>query len=139
MELIPSEWVEIGEITIGPDGKLHFPDPSIEPGIYRLQFTANDQQNIYLGETDNLRRRFGHYRNPGPSQLTNIRLNALIMKHLESGGTARAATITEAILNLSKCSETVPLRRRGFRLLLEEDLQSEAIKRGDNVLNIRMG
>ena len=39
-----------------------------------------------MGETDNLQRRFAHYRNPGPTQPTNLRLNALFTELLSKGG-----------------------------------------------------
>ncbi len=32
-------------------------------------------ETVYVGESDNLRRRISHYRNPGPTQRTNIRIN----------------------------------------------------------------
>ena len=42
----------------------------------------------YVGESDNFSRRMGNYRNSGPTQSTNIRLDALLTDTLNTGGSA---------------------------------------------------
>jgi len=54
-------------------GKLSFPLAPEVPGIYRFDLG----ELVYVGETDRLRRRFQHYRTPGP---THIRIFALTAK-----------------------------------------------------------
>lgn len=49
---IQINWQAAGDLTLGPDDKLQF-TRSLTSG--------------YVGESDNLRRRLSHYRNPGPS------------------------------------------------------------------------
>ena len=45
-----------------------------------------------------LRRRFQHYRKPGPSQATNLRVNALLKEHLGSGGSAEVDIIVDGVV-----------------------------------------
>ena len=57
------------------------------PGLYRLRLRTSDGiESNYVGQSDSLRRRFFHYRNPGPTQSTNIRLNQLVRDLLSGGG-----------------------------------------------------
>lgn len=74
-------WRAAGIVTLGQEGKLQFPRLPTEPGLYEFQFTGSTT-SVYVGESDNLHRRMSHYRNPGPSQRTNIRLNDRIRRHL---------------------------------------------------------
>ena len=93
------EWAEIGRIGLDAELKLAFPSLPREPGMYRLAITeASGATATYIGEADELRRRFAHYRNPGPTQPTNKRINALLKDLLASGGRASMAIATTATL-----------------------------------------
>jgi hypothetical protein len=62
------EWAEVGRIGLDEQGKLGFPSLPREPGVYKLAITEADGSTAtYIGEADELRRRFTHYRNPGPN------------------------------------------------------------------------
>lgn len=87
MKVEPRPWREIGEVRIGTDGKLVMPDPGVQPGVYRFRLAGDDTASVYIGESDDLRRRFAHYRNPGPSQRTNVRMNERMRARLTGGGT----------------------------------------------------
>lgn len=99
---------EVGYVRLDVEGKLRFPRLDESPGIYRfLITTSGDTTTAYVGETDRLRRRLQHYRTPGRSQTTNIRLNARMRKVLEEGGTVNVAVIETAtgstgVLDLSE-------------------------------------
>lgn len=60
-----------------------------EPAIYRWNIyrkRLEDEKLIYIGETELLcPRRIYHYLNPGPSQRTNIRLNATLKEYISQG------------------------------------------------------
>lgn len=58
------EWTNAATIEFGPDGKLTFPNLPLDPGLYRLWLGGAGQSSVYIGETDNLRRRASHYRIP---------------------------------------------------------------------------
>ncbi len=60
------------------------PRCSQAPGIYRFRIRGSKGKALYVGETENLARRFGFYRNPGPSQQTNVRMNAKFREALAS-------------------------------------------------------
>src|SRR4051794_10167008 len=93
----------VGEVSVGADEKLRFPALPATPGVYRFRLLGHsDSVSAYIGETDNLRRRGHHYRNPGPTQPTNIRLNAWLRGHLDRGGAVEFATATAATLTVGE-------------------------------------
>lgn len=55
--------------------------------VYRWRiFKPNSKSKIvYIGETDNLKRRVTGYLKPGPSQHTNIRMKALLEQYIQDG------------------------------------------------------
>jgi len=81
------KWQPIGTAIKETNGKIKFPKLPTKPGLYRFRVRTSDgNEGVYVGETDNLQRRFAHYRNPGPTQPTNLRLNALFTELLSKGG-----------------------------------------------------
>lgn len=106
----------VDRITIDKDGKLAFPQVAEVPGSY--QFTVKHPSggtSLCVGETDRLRRRFQHYRTPGPTQHTNIRLNELFRSIIQSGGSVHVSVIESAT-----ASDTpLDLARKADRLLVE--------------------
>jgi DNA-binding XRE family transcriptional regulator len=88
-------WRPTGRVVLHTAGKLLFPRVDAVPGLYRLSLAGTGEVlgRVYVGETDNLRRRLaGNYRNPGPTQQTSLRVNAVLRDHLAAGGTVTAAT-----------------------------------------------
>lgn len=77
-------WRPIGDVQItdGTRGqKLVFPPTPNAPGIYKLIFKQNDIIiKAYVGESQDIRKRFYNYVNPGPTQSTSIRINKLILE-----------------------------------------------------------
>lgn len=122
---------QIGTV-LQQDGKLRFPIAPEEPGIY--QFAIRDK--IYVGETDRLRRRFQHYRTPGPSQKTNIRMNHSIMAALNEGFEVVVSTIEQAIIIVDGIDSPLDLSRKSGRLLVESAVLSAAHLRGQLVENL---
>lgn len=122
---------QIGTV-LQQDGKLRFPIASEEPGIY--QFTIRDR--IYVGETDRIQRRFQHYRTPGPSQHTNIRMNHSIMAALNEGFEVAVSTIEQATINVDGIDSPLDLSRKSGRLLVESAVLSAAHLRGQLVENL---
>lgn len=98
--------------------KLVFPALPKAAGIYRLTFSGlSDHPRIYIGESDNLRRRAGHYRNPGPTQQTSQRIHHELLAHLAAGGTVTMAVATSA--EIDGRSAVLPLARKTARVLTE--------------------
>jgi hypothetical protein len=112
MRIEPLPWHEIGEVRLGPDGKLLMPDPGRIPGVYRLRLAGRAAPSVYIGESDDITRRFGHYRNPEPSQRTNVRMNERMRTRLEEGGIVHVAVVTGAVLWVGDCAEPLDLEDR---------------------------
>lgn len=121
---VDAEWREAGLIALDAEGDVLFPLLPPMPGIYRVTLSGapgQERGRIYIGETDDLRRRATNYRNPGPTQDTNIRLNAALKAQLTGGGTARLAVVTAARVQEGDTGDAVvlDLSRKAPRLLVE--------------------
>lgn len=95
--VIEFEWRDAGAVGLDANGKLAFPKLPQAPGIYAFHL-AGDSESQYIGESDNLQRRVGQYRNPGPSQATNIRLNKRLREHLQRNGAITMRVVTNGRL-----------------------------------------
>jgi hypothetical protein len=125
------EWREIGAVRVEA-GKIRFPDAPEVPGIYR--FDLDDK--VYIGEAERLRRRFQHYRTPGLTQPTNIRLNSVIMRLLDGPGTMTVSTITSAEIEVEGERSALDLRQKAARLLVDSVALTAAQLRGHAVENL---
>lgn len=56
---------------------------------------ALGRTQISIGESDNLERRSGNYRNPSEKRQTSLRINALLREHLDRAGQVAAACAAE--------------------------------------------
>jgi hypothetical protein len=124
-------WRELGAIRFSTT-KLLFPTAPEMPGLYRFDFG----DRIYVGETDRLRRRFQHYRTPGPTQTTNIRLNAIVTEVLANAGTAEVSIVTDAIVEIEGMTTALDLTQKSARLLLESAALTEARLAGTPIVNL---
>ncbi len=94
------DWKAVGQITIEA-GRPLFPRLPESAGLYRFTFAwPGRARGVYIGETDRLRRRAQHYRTPGPTQRTNVRLNQHIVDALGAGVSVSLAVITSAHLSI---------------------------------------
>jgi hypothetical protein len=92
---------------------------------------------VYIGEADKLARRMQQYRAPGPSQPTNIRLNAELHRVLANGGWARVAFASRARLEINNRAAVVNLGNKAYRVLVEHAALVEAINsETDLVINL---
>jgi hypothetical protein len=89
---ISMQWQPLGRVVI-LNGRLSFPTAPSRPGLYRFRVRHGNRELVYYGESDNLGRRFTHYRNPGPAQQTNIRVNTAFIGMLENGAEISVAVI----------------------------------------------
>jgi hypothetical protein len=114
------EWKPIGRVMLDDAGRLVFPAVPRAPGLYRFRFRAAGREGVYIGESDNLARRFAHYRNPGPTQQTNLRLNAKFKDALAAGAEISVATISaNAWIERSGHRQTADLSSKAVRCLFE--------------------
>ncbi|MDX8145003.1 hypothetical protein SK854_23030 [Lentzea sp. BCCO 10_0061] len=112
-------WRVGGEVGLSND-KLVFPRLPRVAAIYRLTFANSaGRPRIYIGETNNLRRRAGNYRNPGPTQQTSQRLHDELVRHLASGGTVSLSVAIEVEIETNGQRSALPLARKTARVLAE--------------------
>lgn len=112
-------WRSAGRVGLSR-GKIEFPQVPRVPAVYRLTFIAVDgPTRIYVGETDNLRRRVGNYRNPGPTQRTSQRIHGELVQHLTAGDSVRMSVATEAEIEADGQRTALPLARKTARVLAE--------------------
>lgn len=118
---ISMQWKHLGTVTIHESGKLVFPETPAVPGLYRLRLIGASGTRHYVGEAVNLKRRFGNYRNPGPTQQTSLRINDLLIDHLRSGDGVAVDIITTGItLAIGSDKPRVDLADKATRRLLEQ-------------------
>jgi hypothetical protein len=115
------EWDVVGSVKLDEKGKIAFPKLPSKAGLYKFRVEKIDGSfGRYVGETDNLNRRFGHYRNPGPTQATNLRLNALFKELLRRGETIEVAIVTDRVWILrNNRDEVADLSDKSMRRLFE--------------------
>lgn len=113
------EWKNEGPIELDRARKIKFPQFPNVPGIYQITLTDAKRTSVYIGETDNLRRRAQNYRTPGPTQHTSIRVNKKITMILANGGAVRVAVAEGASLVLDGKPAVLDLHQRASRRLLE--------------------
>lgn len=131
-------WKPQGALQLDDQGKLAFPRVPRTPGIYRLTLhgVAGSVITAYVGETDNLRRRFGNYRNADPSQKANQRLNERLHTHLHEGGQTDVAIADHLELFTAGDAQTADLTKKAARALAESAALVDLAARGVRVENV---
>ena len=113
------QWKEIGTITLENDD-LQFPGTPSAAALYRFRLISESGARSYIGETINVQRRFAHYRKPGPTQATNIRINAVFREHLKDGDAIFVDLITSDVTIRNGDAEIpVDLTDKATRRLIE--------------------
>jgi hypothetical protein len=90
-----------------------------------------DEERCYVGESDNLARCFGNYRNPGAGQPTNIRINAILLEALHAGAEISVSVVAEdAWLNWGSEPVRADMSIKAARCLFENAaiLESGAVQ-----------
>jgi hypothetical protein len=87
---------------------------------------------VYIGESDQIARRMGNYRNPGPTQPTNQRMNGRLRDVLGAGGLVELSVAFEVTVD----GEAPGLHARLARLLAENAALIRANQLGLPVENL---
>ena len=111
--IIDLEWQPVGDIVLAD--RLRFPRLDEVPGLYRFEVG----EEVYVGETDRLARRMQHYRTPGPSQPTNIRINAWLVDVLSARQAARLSVVLKGEVALDGQRRALRLDQKVDRVLAE--------------------
>lgn len=111
-------WRLIGDLRRDAAGKLVFPLAGNGPGVYRLE-VDHAHDGVYFGEATELDRRFARYRNPGPRQPTNVRLNEVLVGALRDGGSCRLSVAEILTFQTDSGEPSLDLRLKAARVLVE--------------------
>jgi len=130
-----AEWKPRGRVTLDGESELAFPQVPTGPGAYELRLTHGGEVSAYVGETDNLRRRLSHYRNPGPTQRTNIRMNEEWRRRLASDWDALLFTCDVASIDREADPLSLDLNDKYARQLVESAHILHLRKAGIDLLN----
>ena len=130
------EWHLAGALTIDANGFLRFPAMPRLPGLYRFDFSMIDAQTraLYIGESENLRKRVGNYRNAkkdGGNNRTSRRIHKEVVAHLSVGGTIDFAITTDVRIGGDVVTD---LRRKSARRLAE----NAAVLRAQTAPNVQV-
>lgn len=129
-------WKSLGVVQLDSDYRLVFPKPPLAPGLYRFDLEDADGPTTYVGETDQLARRLQHYRTPGPTQHTNLRLNEHFRNALSRGLSINVAVVTEDInVRIDEAARQIDMSRKLDRVLLEHAALLAARSGGNIILN----
>ncbi len=132
------DWISAGAVLQDESGRLVFPCGTPEtPGLYMFRFVRDDASFAYIGESDRLRRRLKHYRTPGPTQHTNIRISALLREIITSGAAVSLCVVTGgAWVEFDGRLRIIDLNRKSERVLLEHAAIYSAVMTDISVLNL---
>jgi hypothetical protein len=130
---IQFEWLTGGAVVLNSSGKAAFPGVPARPGVYRFTLADADGllAGVYIGDSDNLARRMGNYRNPGPTQPTNQRLNRFREVLRDIGAVTMALSVEVTVDR-----PTLALARKPARLLAENVALIRAHQEGLPVENL---
>lgn len=117
--MVRLKWRTLGVVKLDRKGKLNFPSTS-GANVYRLSIEKPDgSRSIYVGETADFESRFAYYRNPGPTQSTNKRLNRLCADVLGDLGDINLDIIDQAWIDFDGIEREVDFRDKNMRRLFE--------------------
>lgn len=114
------EWKMLGNVILDANGSVAFPSVTNGAGLYRLRLDGVGKSQVYIGESVNLRRRFGNYRGPGPTQQTSLRINALLKETIAAGAIIAVDIVTEGVkLTINGVQVSVDLTDKAMRRMIE--------------------
>lgn len=97
-----------------------------------MTFQSKAKSAVYIGETENLRRRAYHYRNPGPHQKTSLRINSLLREELTGRTRVTLATVANPRIEIDGKVIKAEFSRKPHRLLFENAALVGAAGRGNS-------
>ncbi len=128
-------WHRLGSLALDTRDMIVFPRTPVRPAVYRYRISSKDERSSYFGETDEISRRFQHYRTPGPTQRTNQWLNGHMKDCLRHGGCVDIDVLRDGNLFYGdRCCEA-DLSCKFTRRLLENAAITLEKRSGRTVLN----
>jgi hypothetical protein len=118
-------WKPLGSVFIDSGTRLCFPAVASVSGLYRFRVRhAEGGEARYIGEAEILSRRFQHYRTPGKSQETNIRINRFLADALSQKAEISVSIVTDtAWIIKTEHKQKVDFSNKAVRRLFENFAQ----------------
>lgn len=133
---IEFQWTVLGNVAIDAAGKLVFPKVKDVPGLYRFDISYVGKLAAYIGETERLQRRLQHYRTPGKTQQTNLRLRDILVAAIHEGSDVTLSIVIDGITaRLDHSDHRIELTRKLDRTLLEHAAILQAHAGGFAIIN----
>ena len=118
----------------------HLKAQAASPAVYRWVIyheEPGDLRKLYIGETEQLSRRIYHYLKPGPSQQTNLRMNALFLEEISRGNKVCLDTLDFEPFRVNDHEVTMnSLENKTIRRFVEHLLAFQYATAGDEVFNL---
>ena len=116
------KWLPIGRVTLDAKGKLTFPKIAPSPGLYRVRTPKlGGRMAVYVGESENLQRRFGNYRQASEGQATSHRINGWLKDLLANGKEISISAITDTAWMINEGDRVgADLSKKAVRRLFEQ-------------------
>lgn len=129
------EWESLGKVGLSDTGKLAFPKVAGVPGIYRFSASSAEGEEVYVGETGHLVRRFEHNYRYNPSGSTNIAVREWLTGCLKAGTLVDVSLAGQ--IRVSVDGQEIPhdLERKADRTLVEAAGLIAAIASGSMLRN----
>lgn len=115
---IEIEWESVGAVTVADDQVL-IPKLPQDPGVYQWVFRHDGRERRYVGEAANLYKRFRGYARPGPSQSTNQRMNARVLRVAAGGGSVELLVATSVRMECDGAEDPIDLSDQHHRYVAE--------------------
>lgn len=137
---VVSIWTVVGNPELIGDRDVAFPDLPRSSGVYRISSATH----FYVGEADQLHRRFSGYRRPGGSEetkfpRTNRRVKSWIVGELKAGGPSGVLIelcSTAQIRFENGEASRLDLERKHSRLAIESLVIEQTIRAGLTPVNL---
>ena len=129
-------WHTLGNVLVDQKERLLFPRTPVSPAIYRFTIEKHIESDVYIGEAEEITRRFQHYRTPGVTQRTNQRINGLMMDCLADDGSVEVSIMQNPVLSSKNGEVGTDLTNKSHRRLLEHVAIIDAQQSGAILLNL---
>ena len=135
--VVEFEWEQLDDIGLTPTNRLSFPQIPAEPGIYQFRITGADGDEVYIGESSDLKRRMlGNYASTHTGT-TNVRVREMLTQHLLDGRRVQFSIIRQAGLEVDGETTVPNLSQKPMRLIVENAALVVAQQAGDRIHNLQ--
>ncbi|MGH2533815.1 MAG: GIY-YIG nuclease family protein [Thermomicrobiales bacterium] len=132
---IEFEWEELGKVSLSQLGKLVIPQVPVGPGVYRFRIPTESAVEVYVGQTNNLRRRMRNYAGTHRGQ-TASRIRKVLLDHLAEGRQVQHSIARHARVEIDGEAVDASVDPEHVRLLVENAALALARRVGEKAHNL---